>query len=97
VVSCRPCTGVLASGHDCDLSVLTVEDEEFWNSPDLPAMMPLEFGGVPQLQAGGPCCCLRHMPHMLPLGERCCWEPPPPGPRKRAAPLCVLLPCRRAL
>eukprot|EP00742_Colponemidia_sp_Colp-10_P011005 GILJ01012166.1.p1 GENE.GILJ01012166.1~~GILJ01012166.1.p1 ORF type:complete len:580 (-),score=90.18 GILJ01012166.1:114-1853(-) len=36
---------VLFIGHECDLALLTVQDEEFWK--DLPA---LEFGEVPNLQ-----------------------------------------------
>ncbi|GIM10261.1 hypothetical protein Vretimale_14052 [Volvox reticuliferus] len=41
---------VQAVGHDCDLALLSVEDESFWSSPT--AMMPLELGPVPELQQG---------------------------------------------
>jgi S1-C subfamily serine protease len=36
---------VLHAGHDCDLALLTVEDDAFWKD-----MQPLELGGVPELQ-----------------------------------------------
>eukprot|EP00736_Rhodelphis_marinus_P011293 Rmarinus@m.22490 len=36
---------VTAIGHECDLAVLSVEDEEFWTD-----LTPLEFGGVPSLR-----------------------------------------------
>ncbi len=36
---------VLAVGHDCDLALLTVDDERFWAD-----VQPLEFGDVPELQ-----------------------------------------------
>lgn len=39
-------------GHDVDLALLTVEDEEFWVGTEGP-MKPLKLGGVPQLQVGG--------------------------------------------
>ena len=35
---------VLAVGHECDLAILEVEDEAFWNDLD-----PLEFGELPDL------------------------------------------------
>nr|PVC52324.1 serine protease [Theileria orientalis] len=35
---------VVAVGHECDLAVLTVDDEEFWND-----VYPLEFGETPYL------------------------------------------------
>lgn len=37
-------------GHDCDLALLSVEDELFWSAPT--AMLPLELGPVPELQQG---------------------------------------------
>jgi len=36
---------VLHVGHECDLAMLTVEDEEFWKG-----LEPLTLGGVPHLQ-----------------------------------------------
>jgi hypothetical protein len=33
---------VVGVGHDCDLALLTVSDEEFWTSVE-----PLELGDVP--------------------------------------------------
>jgi len=36
---------VLHVGHECDLCLLTVEDEKFWEG-----LEPLEFGDVPRLQ-----------------------------------------------
>lgn len=36
---------VVAVGHECDLAILTVEDEEFWKS-----IHPLKIGKVPDLQ-----------------------------------------------
>mmetsp|Transcript_2018 Transcript_2018/g.7286 ORF Transcript_2018/g.7286 Transcript_2018/m.7286 type:complete len:551 (-) Transcript_2018:28-1680(-) len=36
---------VLAIGHDCDLAVLDVRDDEFWQG-----MQALEFGDIPKLQ-----------------------------------------------
>jgi S1-C subfamily serine protease len=36
---------VLAVGHECDLALLTVEDEEFWEG-----MQPLDLGDIPFLQ-----------------------------------------------
>ena len=36
---------VQAVGHECDLALLTVEDEEFWEG-----MRPLDLGGIPFLQ-----------------------------------------------
>eukprot|EP00070_Physeter_catodon_P039220 XP_028346114.1 uncharacterized protein LOC114486379 [Physeter catodon] len=36
---------VVAVGHDCDLALLTVEDEEFWDG-----LEPLAFGQIPQLR-----------------------------------------------
>jgi len=36
---------VLHVGHDCDLAMVTVEEEEFWQD-----VQPLEIGGVPSLQ-----------------------------------------------
>lgn len=41
---------VQAVGHDCDLALLSVEDEAFWTGPT--AMLPLELGPVPELQQG---------------------------------------------
>lgn len=35
-------------GHDCDLAILSVEDEAFWTSPT--SMLPLRMGDVPALQ-----------------------------------------------
>jgi len=36
---------VLAVGHECDLAILTVEDDEFWRN-----LQPLKIGAVPELQ-----------------------------------------------
>lgn len=36
---------VLAVGHECDIAVLQVEDDSFWDNIE-----PLEFGGIPDLQ-----------------------------------------------
>eukprot|EP00917_Polyrhabdina_sp_WS-2016_P002043 GHVP01004391.1.p1 GENE.GHVP01004391.1~~GHVP01004391.1.p1 ORF type:complete len:541 (+),score=84.63 GHVP01004391.1:1740-3362(+) len=36
---------VLCIGHECDLALLTVEDEEFWDG-----LKPLDFGESPELQ-----------------------------------------------
>lgn len=36
---------VLAIGHECDIALLTVQDDEFWKDAK-----PLEFGGLPNLQ-----------------------------------------------
>ncbi len=36
---------VIAVGHECDLAVLSVEDEDFWVGT-----CALEFGHVPELQ-----------------------------------------------
>jgi len=36
---------VLHLGHDCDLAILTVKDEKFWEDTK-----PLTFSGIPQLQ-----------------------------------------------
>ncbi|ETO17996.1 hypothetical protein RFI_19301 [Reticulomyxa filosa] len=36
---------VLHVGHDCDLAILTVKDEKFWENTKA-----LNFGGIPQLQ-----------------------------------------------
>lgn len=44
----RTPTDVQAVGHDCDLALLSVEDEAFWTSPT--AMLPLELGPLPTLQ-----------------------------------------------
>lgn len=41
---------VQAVGHDCDLALLSVDDESFWSAPT--AMLPLELGPVPELQQG---------------------------------------------
>ena len=41
-------TDVQAVGHDCDLAILSVEDEAFWSSPT--DMLPLQLGEVPALQ-----------------------------------------------
>jgi S1-C subfamily serine protease len=37
---------VLFAGHDCDLAVLTVDDERFFHG-----MRPLDFGGLPKLRS----------------------------------------------
>ena len=42
------CAEVQAVGHDCDLAILSVEDEAFWTSPT--SMLPLRMGDVPALQ-----------------------------------------------
>lgn len=39
---------VQAVGHDCDLALLSVGDEEFWAAPT--AMAPLALGELPALQ-----------------------------------------------
>ncbi|GAX81160.1 hypothetical protein CEUSTIGMA_g8593.t1 [Chlamydomonas eustigma] len=39
---------VQAVGHDCDLALLSVEDEAFWSSPT--DMLPLQLGDLPALQ-----------------------------------------------
>ncbi|MEW5297330.1 MAG: hypothetical protein WDW36_000546 [Sanguina aurantia] len=39
---------VQAVGHDCDLALLSVEDEAFWSTPT--DMLPLELGPLPSLQ-----------------------------------------------
>lgn len=39
---------VQAVGHDCDLAILSVEDESFWSSPT--DMLPLQLGELPALQ-----------------------------------------------
>lgn len=39
---------VQAVGHDCDLALLSVEDESFWCSPT--HMLPLQLGELPALQ-----------------------------------------------
>jgi hypothetical protein len=36
-------------GHDVDLALLTVEDDDFWVGTE-GAMKPLKLGDVPQLQ-----------------------------------------------
>ena len=36
---------VQAVGHECDLAILVVENEEFWQN-----MSPLELGDIPYLQ-----------------------------------------------
>ncbi|GAB5353318.1 hypothetical protein AAMO2058_000026700 [Amorphochlora amoebiformis] len=36
---------VLHVGHECDLALLTVDDDEFWKG-----LKPLSLGGIPQLQ-----------------------------------------------
>lgn len=41
-------TDVQAVGHDCDLALLSVEDEAFWSTPT--DMLPLELGPLPSLQ-----------------------------------------------
>ena len=41
-------TDVQAVGHDCDLAILSVEDEAFWSSPT--DMLPLKLGDLPALQ-----------------------------------------------
>jgi hypothetical protein len=38
-------------GHDVDLALLTVEDDDFWVGSDGP-MKPLKLGDIPQLQVG---------------------------------------------
>jgi hypothetical protein len=40
---------VVGVGHDVDLALLTVEDEDFWLGTEGP-MKPLQLGDVPQLQ-----------------------------------------------
>jgi len=37
---------LIATGHDCDLALLSVEDEKFWKG-----LTPLKFGKIPSLQA----------------------------------------------
>mmetsp|Transcript_17169 Transcript_17169/g.32678 ORF Transcript_17169/g.32678 Transcript_17169/m.32678 type:complete len:650 (-) Transcript_17169:142-2091(-) len=37
---------VLATGHDCDLALITVDEDEFWKD-----LKPLTFGDIPSLQA----------------------------------------------
>jgi hypothetical protein len=39
---------VQAVGHDCDLALLSVDDEEFWAAPT--AIRPLALGPLPALQ-----------------------------------------------
>jgi len=39
------CIQIIQIGHECDLALLTVEEEKFWNDT-----FPLTFGDVPQLQ-----------------------------------------------
>eukprot|EP00798_Chlamydomonas_sp_ICE-L_P019921 gene19921-26625_t len=39
---------VQAVGHDCDLALLSVEDDAFWSAPT--DMLPLQLGGLPALQ-----------------------------------------------
>ena len=36
---------VLATGHECDLAVLTVDDDAFWGTVE-----PLSMGGLPAMQ-----------------------------------------------
>jgi hypothetical protein len=43
------CAEVVAVGHDVDLALLTVEDDDFWVGTE-GAMKPLKLGDVPQLQ-----------------------------------------------
>jgi S1-C subfamily serine protease len=38
---------VVHVGHDCDLALLTVDDEDFWDGLDT---TPLQLGGLPELQ-----------------------------------------------
>lgn len=40
------CARVLAVGHECDIAMLTVDDEDFW-SPDVEA---LDVEGLPDMQ-----------------------------------------------
>lgn len=39
---------VLAIGTECDIALLTVHDDAFWEGVD-----PLELGSLPRLQVGG--------------------------------------------
>ncbi|GAB4814947.1 hypothetical protein N2152v2_001993 [Parachlorella kessleri] len=39
---------VTAVGHECDLALLSVEDQAFWEQPS--PLKPLELGDIPQLQ-----------------------------------------------
>eukprot|EP00955_Chlamydomonas_euryale_P090597 364557-Chlamydomonas_euryale.AAC.9 len=39
---------VQAVGHDCDLAILSVDDDAFWSLPT--AMLPLQLGELPALQ-----------------------------------------------
>jgi len=39
---------VQAVGHDCDLALLSVQDEDFWRAPS--SIKPLQLGDVPALQ-----------------------------------------------
>lgn len=44
-------TDVIGVGHDVDLALLTVEDDDFWLGTDgNEVMKPLQLGDVPQLQ-----------------------------------------------
>ena len=45
---------VLAIGTDCDIALLTVEDEAFWEG-----VTPLELGPLPTLQVTCSSACLR--------------------------------------
>ncbi len=42
---------VQAVGHDCDLALLSVEDEAFWANPT--SIKPLALGPLPALQQVG--------------------------------------------
>ena len=53
--SLHPCptlcaAAVVAVGHDVDLALLTVEDDDFWASAEGGTMKPVKLGDVPQLQ-----------------------------------------------
>ena len=37
---------MIAVGHDCDIALLAIDDDEFWETMG----PPLVFGGLPQLQ-----------------------------------------------
>lgn len=45
---CVAVADVIALAHDCDLALLTVEDDDFWSAPE--PMLPLQLGSVPGLQ-----------------------------------------------
>lgn len=41
---------VLAIGTECDIALLTIDDQRFWDG-----VTPLEFGPLPRLQVRQPC------------------------------------------